>query len=106
MRYHKIIAVVSLLGSILVFPQASTGQGMLVQTIDTSAFIPPSPDTAGVVYLENNATLFASDSEVNEIPTLFTGDNLFEIDYVSPALLGTGTTCTDPATAGFRGRAR
>jgi hypothetical protein len=40
-----------------------------------------------------------SDGEVDEIPTLFTGDNLFEIDYVTPALIQTGTTCTNP-TAG------
>ncbi len=35
MRYHKAIAVISFLSCILVFPQASTGQGVLVQIIDT-----------------------------------------------------------------------
>jgi len=52
----------------------------LVQTIDSSAFSPPSPDTSGAAYVSTTGTLFLADSEVNEIPALFTGDNLFEID--------------------------
>ncbi len=54
----------------------------LVQTIDTSAFIPPSPDTAGIAYLPASDRLLASDSEVNEpnFVHLFTGNNVFQID--------------------------
>lgn len=51
----------------------------VVQTIDMSQFVPPSPDSAGITYLSSNGTLLVSDSEVNEIPALFTGDNLFEM---------------------------
>ncbi len=56
----------------------------LVQTIDTSAFIPPSPDTAGITYLPASDRLLASDSEVNEpnFVHLFTGKNVFQIDLL------------------------
>ncbi|GJL78480.1 MAG: hypothetical protein NPINA01_14690 [Nitrospinaceae bacterium] len=54
----------------------------LIRTIDASAFSPPSPDTAGVAFMSSgfySGTLFLADSEVNEIGSLFTGDNLFNI---------------------------
>ena len=59
--------------------ESCTMPASLVQIIDTSRFTPPSPDTAGLTYLSSWDTLLASDSEVNEIPTPFTGVNLFEI---------------------------
>ena len=52
----------------------------LVRTTLASLWSPPSPDSAGIVYLVHLDTLLVSDSEVNEITALFTGDNLFEID--------------------------
>jgi len=52
----------------------------LVQSVNGSLWSPPSTDPTGIVYLEHSNTLLISDSEVNEIPALFTGDNLFEID--------------------------
>jgi hypothetical protein len=72
--------------------RATTAVATLVQTIDTSQFSPPSPDPMGITYLASSDTLLMSDSEVNEIPALFTGDNLFEINYASGTLLGTSTT--------------
>lgn len=57
---------------------AGASQASLVQIIDTSQFSPPSPDPAGIVYLETSGTFLFSDSEVNEI-SIFTGDNLFEM---------------------------
>ncbi len=64
----------------------------LVRSTDASAWLPPSPDSAGIVYLDLSNTLLVSDSEVNEIPEpLFTGDNLFETD-LSGNLLDTLTT--------------
>ena len=65
-------------------------QATLVQTIDTSQWSPPSPDSAGVAYLPHRGTLLVSDSEVNEMP-IFTGDNLFEAS-LSGTLVGTLTT--------------
>lgn len=55
-----------------------TESSALIQTIYTSEWSPPSPDPAGVVYLPLSNTLLVSDSEVNEMPALFTGVNLFE----------------------------
>lgn len=65
----------------------------LIQTIDVSQFNPPSPDTAGLTYLEDSGTLLAADSEVNETP-LFDGANVFEIDPdpVPGTLVDTFTT--------------
>jgi hypothetical protein len=48
----------------------------LVQTIDTSAYSPSSPDPAGIAYMPAQDRLLISDSEVNEMP-LFQGSNLF-----------------------------
>ena len=56
---------------------ASTFQSSLIQTIDAWQWSPPSPDSAGIVYLPASDRLLVCDSEVNEMP-IFTGDNLFE----------------------------
>ncbi|PRY24418.1 cadherin domain-containing protein [Aliiruegeria haliotis] len=56
-----------------------TGLG-LVNSVDASLWSPPAPDTSGIVFIEHLGSLLVSDGEVNEIPTLFTGDNLFRID--------------------------
>jgi hypothetical protein len=55
---------------------AVAGQATLVETIETSRF--GSPDPAGITYLPSSDTLLISDSEINEMPALFTGANLFE----------------------------
>ncbi|HSR35029.1 MAG TPA: hypothetical protein VLY63_31050, partial [Anaerolineae bacterium] len=70
--------------------EASMFSSTLVQTIDTWAFDPPSPDPAGIVYLEFSETLLIADSEVNEMP-IFTGDNLFESTLLG-SLVGISTT--------------
>lgn len=57
---------------------AITEQSVLIQTIYTSEWSPPSPDPAGIAYLPSSNTLLVSDSEVNEMPALFTGVNVFE----------------------------
>lgn len=49
----------------------------LVKTTDLSLFSPPSPDPAGIAYRSTTNSLVITDSEVNEIPTLFTGMNVF-----------------------------
>ena len=72
-------------------PNLAAVGASLVQTVDTSLFSPPSPDPAGITYLPASDTLLISDSEVNEIPALFTGDNLFEMDRFG-ALSDTLTT--------------
>ncbi|HSF14760.1 MAG TPA: Ig-like domain-containing protein, partial [Vicinamibacteria bacterium] len=55
----------------------------LVQTIDTSSFIPPSPDPSGITYLGSTGRLLVSDGEVEEMP-IYQGANVFDV-----ALTGT-----------------
>ncbi|MDX1415383.1 MAG: tandem-95 repeat protein, partial [Candidatus Promineifilaceae bacterium] len=55
---------------------SSSVQATLVQTINTYQWSPPSPDSAGIVYLPDSDSLLISDSEVNEM-TIFTGVNMF-----------------------------
>ena len=62
-----------------------------VNTINTALWLPPSPDPAGAAYLPSSNSLLISDSEVNEIPSLFTGDNVFRTS-LSGTLLGTSST--------------
>jgi hypothetical protein len=50
----------------------------LVQTIYTSEFGPPSPDPSGIVYISHLGSLLISDGEVDEMPSYFTGRNLFQ----------------------------
>ena len=76
-----------------------TGPAYLANTIATNLFNPPSPDPSGIGYLNNSGTLLIADGEVNEIPNLFTGDNLFEIS-LDGTLIAT-TTTVDSAPAGF-----
>jgi uncharacterized protein YjiK len=60
--------------------------------IDTSLYDPPSPDPAGIGYLDLSGNMLISDSEVNEIPSLFTGDNLFEITLGGTLIATSSTT--------------
>ncbi|RMG10099.1 MAG: hypothetical protein D6728_11355, partial [Cyanobacteria bacterium J055] len=63
----------------------------LVRTIDTPQWNPPSPDPSGIAYIPTSNRLLVADGEVNEIPTLFTGDNLFS-SSLSGTLSNTGST--------------
>ncbi|HFD12261.1 MAG TPA: hypothetical protein ENJ32_07310, partial [Crenotrichaceae bacterium] len=62
------------------FSTASSCSATLVRNTDSSQFNPPSPDTSGVVYDPASGRMVIVDSEVNEIPVYFTGDNIFETD--------------------------
>ena len=57
---------------------AQTVTADLIQIIDTSRFSPPSPDPAGLALLPSG-DLLMSDSEVDEMPALFEGKNLFQV---------------------------
>jgi VCBS repeat-containing protein len=71
-------------------PAAAMETATLVQTIDTSAFDPSSPDPAGITYLPSMNTLLVSDSEVNEM-SIYEGANVFEVS-LGGSLLDTATT--------------
>ena len=69
-------------GSLLeVAPAASTETTplFLVQTVNTAVFSPSSPDPSGITYLPTTGLLWLSDGEVEEIPALFAGVNLFGV---------------------------
>ena len=63
----------------------------LVASTPTSNYSPPSPDPSGIAYVPDTNELIISDGEVNEIGSLFTGDNLFR-SQLSGGLISTGTT--------------
>lgn len=79
-----------------------------VKSIRTSAFGPPAPDPAGIVYVPAADRFIVSDSEVDEM-TIYQGANLFSAAPGSVQGSGTGTTTAfskepsglgyDPATA-------
>ena len=50
----------------------------LIQVIDTSLLSPPIPDPSGIAFLPSG-NLLVSDAEVEEIPSLYEGRNVFEI---------------------------
>lgn len=50
----------------------------LVQTVQTSQFSASSPDPSGIAYIPQSNTVMISDGEVDEIPALYTGKNLFQ----------------------------
>ncbi len=60
-------------------PLAAAAAPTLIQTINTWQWSPPAPDPAGIVYWPDTGHLLMTDSEVDEIPRLFTGKNLFEL---------------------------
>ena len=68
------------MGALPMAGQGTDVAAALVRSIDTASFSPPSPDPAGIVYLEASSTFMISDSEVNEMANLFTGDNMFEMN--------------------------
>ncbi len=82
--------IVELSFEAIVTPLAASYTSTLVQTIDTSAWSPPSPDPAGIVYLPDSDTLLVSDCEVNEM-TIYAGANEFE-STLTGNLLSTFTT--------------
>ena len=58
----------------------------------------PSSDASGVTYHPPSGRLFTSDSEINEIPEIFTGDNLFEISLSGNTLHQAYTSNNDEPT--------
>ncbi|GIU89347.1 MAG: hypothetical protein KatS3mg010_0446 [Acidimicrobiia bacterium] len=64
----------------------------LVQTIDTSSFVPPMPDTAGITWLPAAGAFIVSDSEVEEVTGAgYHGVNLWRVRPDGTAT-GEGTT--------------
>ncbi len=66
----------------------------LVNTIRTSLWSPPSPDPAGLMYVAATGKLLVVDSEVEEMPNLWQGVNVFE-STLSGQLTGSFSTRTN-----------
>lgn len=63
----------------------------LVQVIDTSGFSTPIPDPTGLDF-SSSGRLLVADSEVEEIPALFEGRNVFEVTTGGALVGGFKTT--------------
>jgi DNA-binding beta-propeller fold protein YncE len=63
----------------------------LNNVIDTSIWLPPSPDPTGIAYWRAKNSLVVTDSEVEAMPGLFTGFNIFE-SSPGGTLMSTGST--------------
>ncbi|HZT11026.1 MAG TPA: hypothetical protein VFB09_08350, partial [Actinomycetota bacterium] len=60
-------------------PPANAAQGAIVRVTLTSAWATPSPDPMGITYNARTKRLLVSDSEVDEMPGLWKGRNLFVV---------------------------
>ena len=67
---------------------------VLLETIETSLFDPPSPDPAGITYIPISNSLLVVDSEANEWDS-YTGENLYPLDLLGQQL---GTISEFPFT--------
>ena len=67
---------------------------VLVRATPLWASSPPSPDPAGITYITHKAEVLVSDSEVNEIPTIFAlyGVNLFPLSVFGTPVPSAGVT--------------
>lgn len=70
-------AIVEISFTALAAAPAASYISSLVNTIEAWQWNPPSPDSAGIVYVPDADRLLVSDSEVNEIPNLYEDANLF-----------------------------
>jgi hypothetical protein len=82
-------------------PSISMGTSRKVETGAAGTWSPNSPDPAGITYDSETLRLLVSDSEVDEIPGLFTsGKNLWTTSLAG-VVETPGTTVTNPATGGW-----
>jgi len=77
-------------------PSIPMGPSRTVETGQAGTWSPNAPDPAGITYDSETQRLVVSDSEVDEIPGLFTtGKNIWTTSLAG-AVETTGTTVTDP----------
>jgi uncharacterized protein YjiK len=95
------ILELSLTGPTALPPGTTKLPGTLVRVVDTSnnAWNPSSPDPSGIDYWPLSGRLLIADSEVDEMPSYFSGDNVFD-STLSGELISTCST-TNPARTGF-----
>jgi hypothetical protein len=64
--------------------------GTLIASVDTSVWVPPSPDPSGITWDAAHNRLVISDSEVDEMP-IYAGKNLFETSTAGVVARSTNT---------------
>ena len=62
-----------------------------LKTVGTTTFDPPAPDSSGIAFDPATGSLVISDSEVEEMPTLFAGKNVWRTTLAG-AFVGTSST--------------
>jgi hypothetical protein len=71
---------------------AASLSATLVNTVNTSAWAKPSPDPSGITYNSDTGQLIISDAEVDELPLLYKGENLFRSTLAGAQLSPGGTS--------------
>jgi hypothetical protein len=77
--------------AVVATPPPSPTRAILVRTTETSQYFPASPDPSGITYLPGSNTLLIVDGEVEEMPPIFAGSNLFEVN-LNGTLVRSGST--------------
>lgn len=76
-RFVRVGLCVPVVASLLNAPPALAAHAVVVRVTLTSVWSTPSPDPMGITYDPRSRRLLISDSEVDEMPTLWKGSNLF-----------------------------
>lgn len=76
-RVVRLGLCVSVVASLLNAPPAHAAHAVVVRVTLTSVWSTPSPDPMGITYDPRSRRLLISDSEVDEMPALWKGSNLF-----------------------------
>ncbi|MDP9300875.1 MAG: SdiA-regulated domain-containing protein [Actinomycetota bacterium] len=76
-RLVPLVLCLPLLASLLNAQPAHAAHGAIVRVTLTSVWATPSPDPMGITYDPRTQRLLISDAEVDEIPALWKGSNLF-----------------------------
>lgn len=69
----------------------------VIRTINTASFSTPSSDPTGIVFIPSLNRFLITDSEIDEIPAVFQGANLYHM-ALDGSLVLTGTTLAYPST--------
>jgi hypothetical protein len=78
-RLVPLVLCLSVTAALLSAPPALAAHGAIVRVTLTSVWATPSPDPMGITYDARTKRLLISDSEVDEMPGLWKGRNLFVV---------------------------
>ncbi|HEY6652028.1 MAG TPA: hypothetical protein VI364_06995, partial [Actinomycetota bacterium] len=78
-RLVPLVLCLPIAAALLSSPPANAAQGAIVRVTLTSVWATPSPDPMGITYDPRTKRLLVSDSEVDEMPGLWKGRNLFVV---------------------------